>query len=145
MLLPSSNRFIWAASKVKPGRSVGIQTLAQRWTRRNAAKPQSALEEGVRAKVFDGVKVVLAQTQQGQVVLEDVAVGNARAYGKGRIDQRVELYSFEILPNECQSGVRTEVVGQLFDDKIGNDVAHLQGEQYFTPKSLIYKDKSTSI
>jgi hypothetical protein len=140
-------------SKVKPGRSVGIQTLAQRWTRRNAAKPKSALEEGVRAKVLDGVKacpelrrrVVLAQTQQAQVALEDVAVSNARAYGKGRIDQRVELNSFEIFPNECQSGVRTEVVGQLFDNEVGHDVAHLQGEQHFTPKSLIYKDKSTFI
>ena len=33
-----------------------------------------------------------------------------------------------------------EVVGQLFDDKFGHDVAHLQGEQNFTPKSLIYND-----
>jgi hypothetical protein len=33
----------------------------------------------------------------------------------------------------------------LFDDKFGHDVAHLLGEQYSTPKSLIYKDKSTFI
>ena len=38
-----------------------------------------------------------------------------------------------------------EAVGQLFDDKFGRDVAHLHGEQHFTPKYLIYEDKSTFI
>ena len=41
---------VYLGSKVKPGRSVGNQTLAQRWTRRNAAKLKSALEEGDRVK-----------------------------------------------------------------------------------------------
>ena len=50
-----------------------------------------------------------------------------------------------IFANEGQTGVGAEVVGQFFYDKVGHDVAHLQGEQNFTPKSLIYKDKSTFI
>jgi len=37
--------------------------------------------------------------------------------------------------------VGTEVVGQLFDNEVGHVCAHLQGEQHFTPKSLIYIDK----
>jgi hypothetical protein len=47
---------------------------------------------------------------------------------------------------EFKAKVGLEAVrGQFFDDKVGHDVAHLQGEQNFTPKSLIYKDKSTFI
>jgi hypothetical protein len=73
------------------------------------------------------------------------AVGNPRANREGWIDQCIKIDALEIFANEGQSGVRTEVVGQLFDDKVGHDVAHLQGEQHFTPKSLIYKGKSTFI
>jgi hypothetical protein len=124
---------------------MGVQTLTQGGTRRNAAKPKSTHEEGVAPKVLDGVKVVFAQTQQGQVTFKDLAVGNARANREGWIDQRIKIDALEIFSNEGQTGVGAEVVGQLFDDKFGHNVAHLQGEQYFTPKSLIYKDKSAFI
>jgi hypothetical protein len=36
----------------------------------------------------------------------------------------------------------TEVVGQPFNNEVGHVCAHLQGEQHFTPKSLIYIGKS---
>lgn len=63
---------------------------------------------------------------RAQVALEDLAVGNARAYGKGRIDQRVEFNSFKILPNECQTSVRTQVVGQFFDYEVGHVLRSLR-------------------
>jgi hypothetical protein len=47
--------------------------------------------------------------------------------------------------NEGKIGVGAWVVVQFFDDKFGRDVAHLHGEQHFTPKSLTYKDQSTFI
>ena len=56
-----------------------------------------------------------------------------------------KIDTLEIFANEGQTGVGAEVVGQLFDYKFGHDVTHLQGEQHFTPKSLIYQDKSTFI
>jgi hypothetical protein len=33
--------------------------------------------------------------------------------------------------------VRAEVVGQLFDDKVGHVLVHLQDERYMGPKLLI--------
>ena len=133
------------SGQIKPGRGMGVQTLTQGGTRRNAAKPKSTHEEGVAPKVLDGVKVVFAQTQQGQVTFKDLAVGNARANREGWIDQRIKIDALEIFSNEGQTGVGAEVVGQLFDDKFGYGVAYLQGKQRFTPKSLIYKDKSAFI
>lgn len=106
--------------KYLPGRSVGIQTLTQGGTRRNAAQAKSAYEEGVSPKVLDGIEVVLAQTQQAQVAFKDLAVGNARANREGSINQRIEINSLEIFANECQTGMGAEVVGQLFDDKVGH-------------------------
>jgi hypothetical protein len=72
------------------------------------------------------------------VGIEDVAVGNASANWKGRINQRVDLDGLEILANKCQASVRTEVVGQLFDNEVGHVCSHLQGELHFKPKPLIY-------
>ena len=66
---------------------MGVQTLAQRLTRRKAAKPKRTNEEGVTPKAIDGAEVVFAQTQQGQVTFKDLAVGNARANLEGWIDQ----------------------------------------------------------
>uniref|UniRef100_UPI0040473397 hypothetical protein n=1 Tax=Flavobacterium sp. TaxID=239 RepID=UPI0040473397 len=116
----TQQQFVHLRGKVKPGRSVGIQTLTQGGARRNAAQPKSADEEGVRAKVLDRVKVVLSQTQLGQIALEALAVGDARANREGSIDQWIKIDAFEIFANECQTGVRAEVVGQLFDDKVGH-------------------------
>ena len=53
--------------------------------------------------------------------------------GKGRIDQEFEIGGLEILTNKCQTGMGTEVVGELFDNEVGHDRVHLLGEQSFTP------------
>jgi hypothetical protein len=76
---------------IEPGCRVGVHALAQRGARWNICQPQSANKKGVGAKVLYRIKVVLAQAQQGKVGLEDVAVGNARANWKGRINQRVDF------------------------------------------------------
>ena len=102
-------------------------------------------DEGVRVKVLDGVEVILSQTQQGQVAFENLAVGAARANREGWINRCTEMDALGIFVNEGQTGMRTQVVGQLFDYQVGLDISHLQGEQHFTPKSLIYKNKSTFI
>ncbi len=72
------------------------------------------------APTGDGVEVILAQTQQGQVALEDGAVGNARANRKSRIDHGIDIDALEILADQSQPGVGTEVVGQFFDNKVGH-------------------------
>ena len=60
---------------------------------------------GVAPKVLDGVKVVLAQAQQGHVTFNDLAVGNARANWEGWIGQRIDIDTLEIFANEYQSSV----------------------------------------
>lgn len=92
---------------------------------RNQIKPvlsqvQRTFEEVVVPEILDGIKTVLAQTQQCDVGLE-------------------------MLANQRPSGVRAEVVREIFDDQVGHDRIHLLGEQNFIPKSLIYFDKSTSL
>ncbi|MFZ2662462.1 MAG: hypothetical protein WAX63_11185, partial [Rhodoferax sp.] len=89
-----------------------------------------------------GIKVVLAQTQQRDVRFEDIAVGDTSPDGKGAIEQGFEFGGLEILANQSQTGVRTKVVGELFDNEVGHDLVHLLGEQHFTSKPLIYMNKS---
>jgi len=94
---------------------------------------QRTFEEVVAPEVLDGIKVILAQAQQSNVGLENVAVGDTGSDGKGRIDQGFELGGLEILTNQCQTSVRTEIVGELFDNKVGHseftfrvtDILHL--------------------
>ena len=64
----------------------------------------------------------------------DLAVGNASANREGWIDQCIKIDALEIFANEYKTSVRDEVVGRLFDDKVGHNFVHLQGEQNFTPK-----------
>ena len=122
---------------------MGVQTLTQGRTRRNSPQAKSAHEEGVTPKVLDGIEVVFAQTQQGQVALQNVAVGNPRASRKSCVNQRIDIDALEIIANECQTGVGTEVVGQLLDNEVGHVLVHLQGERYMGPKSLISIEKLT--
>ena len=77
------------------------------------------------------------EMKQTKVALEDVAVGNARAHREGRIDQCVDIDAFEVLANERESGVRTQVIGQSLDKKVGHVLAHLQGELDLVAKCLI--------
>lgn len=103
---------------------------------------QRAFEEVVVAEVLDGIEVVLAQTQQRDIRFQDIAVGDTCPDGKGSIEQGFEFGGLEILANQGQTGMRTEVVGEPFDSEVGHDRVHLQGEQHFMPNALIYMIKS---
>jgi len=59
-------------------------------------------------------KVVLAQAQQRDIRFQDIAVDDTCPDGEGRIEQSFEISGLEILANKCQTGVRAEVVGELF-------------------------------
>ena len=108
--------------QVKPRGRVRVHALAQGGRRWHGPQTQCAGEEGVFALAFDGIEVVLAQTQQAEVALEDVAVGHPRAHGEGRVHHGVEVDALQILPNQCQAGLVAQVVGQLFDYKVGHVV-----------------------
>ena len=96
--------------------------------------------------LFNGIEVVLALHQQAQVGLQNVAVGDATdRYGKFAVNQSVDAKALGILPNQRQTGVGGEIVGEFFDNKIGHLVLTFWCEHYFTPKSLIYIYKSTFI
>ena len=98
---------------------MGVHTLTQSRTRRHARQAQGAHEESVAAKVLNGVEVILAKTQQAQVACEDSAVGNTGANRKSRIDHGIDIDALEIFADQCQPGVGAEVVGQFFDNKVG--------------------------
>ena len=124
---------------------MGIHALAQRGARRHGTDAQRALEEGVTAKGFNGVEVVLALYQQAQVALEDVAVGDAaNADGKPPINPVADAKAFDVLPSQGQTSIRAEVVGQFFDNEVGHVEAHLQGELYMTAKCLISMGKQVN-
>ena len=57
-------------------------------------------------------------------------------------DVGFEVGGFEIFAEKCQTSMGTEVVGELFDNKVGHSRIHLQSEQHYKSKSLIYIDKS---
>lgn len=63
--------------------------------------PQCPQEEGVAPKALDSVKVALAQTQEGQIGLEDVAVGCTRAHGELRIDQGIDVDALEVFAEKA--------------------------------------------
>ena len=99
---------------------MGVQTLTQGRARRHATQTQGAHEEGVVTKVLFWLEVILAQTQQSQVALEDGTVGNARADRKSWIDRGIDIDALEILVDQSQPGVGAEAVGQFFDNKVGH-------------------------
>jgi len=74
--------------QVNPRGCMCILALAKGGRPRHSAHNQGTGEEGIFTRAFDGIKVVLTQTQQTEVTLQDVAVGNTRAdrdiprYGK---------------------------------------------------------------
>lgn len=74
-----------------------IHALAQGCRGRHGAQVQGTGEKGILALAFDRMKIVLAQTQQTEVTLQDVAVGNTPADRKGRINQAVDVDALEIL------------------------------------------------
>lgn len=86
-------------------------------------------KEGVCALGFDGIEVVLAQAQQAEVALQNVAVGDARAHGEGGVHQGVQVDALEVFANQGQTRLAAQVLGQLLDHK----VAHLQ-LRFFHPQ-----------
>lgn len=71
---------------------------------------QDAYEKGVASEVLDGIKVVLAQTQQAQITLDDVTIGDHGVHRENRIDRGIDIDAFEILAHQDQFGVGTKIV-----------------------------------
>jgi len=117
--------------------------LAQRRARWDHAQSECAHEKGDAPKALGGIKVAVAQKQQGQIGCEDVAVGRTRAHGELRIDQGVEVNALEVFADKGQSGVGAEVLGQFFDHKFVHVWTHLLGEQYMRSKLMILIGKLT--
>lgn len=99
------------------------------------------MHKALGAKAFDRLEVVLAQGEQGQVALEDVAVGDASTHRVLGINHGGQVDALEQAPNQCQTSVAAQIVGQLFDDKFnrfGHECfLHLQGERQMWVKCLI--------
>jgi hypothetical protein len=104
----------------EPRAALGIEALAKGGARGRLRQAQGAQREGARAQRLDGLEVALALAQQPQDASHDVAVGDARAHREGRVDQGIEVDALQILPDERQTGVRDQVVGQLLDDEVGH-------------------------
>jgi hypothetical protein len=111
-----------ALSQFEPVAGVGVQALAQGGRRRHRAQVQRAGKEGVCALGLDGIKVVLAQAQQAEVALQDVAVGDASAHWESGINEGVQVDALEVFADQGQTRLAAQVVGQLLDHK----VAHLR-------------------
>ncbi len=129
-----------AVNQLEPRRGMRVQALAQGGRRRHSVHTQGAGKEAVLALAFDGIEVVLAQAQQAQVALENVAVGDApklALHRKDQIDQSVEVDALEVFANQRQAGMSAQVVGQLLKNEIDHRGLHLQGETQIEIKSLI--------
>jgi hypothetical protein len=77
---------------------------------------------------FYGIIIILAKAQQANVALEDVTVVNARPNRESRVHECVDIAALQILANQCQPGLVTQVVGQFFNYKIDHIRLHLLGK-----------------
>jgi len=102
-----------ALGQLEPVAGVGIEALAQGKRGRHGAQVQRAGEEGVGALGLNGVKVVLAQAQQAQIALQDVAVGDTRAHRESGINKGVEVDALEVFADECQARLAAQVVRSI--------------------------------
>ena len=98
---------------------------------------QCTSKERIFALIFYGIEIILAQAQQAEVALEYVTVGNARSDREGRVYQCVDVDALQTLANQCQPGLIAQVLGQLFDFKVGHVRLHLLGETNVEPKPSI--------
>ena len=123
---------------------MGVHALTQSRGRRYCANVERAGEEVVTPKFLDCIEVALALHQQVQEGLQNIAVRNATAtHREFALNASADSQTFHILPHQRQSGIGGEVVGPLFDNKVGPILAQLQGERYMRAKSLISIGKST--
>jgi hypothetical protein len=84
---------------------------------------QSRFEEGIVAQRFDGVKIGFAGTHQSDIGFDQTAGMDAAFTGnrEARVDDLIDLgKALEVLPDQRQSGMRGQVVGQAFDLKVGH-------------------------
>ena len=133
-------------SELKPRGRIGVHALTQVRARGDCAHIQCTGKEGITPELVNSIAVVLAVHQQAEAGLQNFAVGDATdSYGKFAVNQSVDAKALGILPNQRQTGVGGEVVGECFDNESRSCGAHLLGEHSFTPKALIYQDKSTFI
>lgn len=120
----------------------GVKALAQCGARRHAAQTQRLVGKALGAKALDSFEIVLAQGEQGQVALENVAVGNPCAHRIRRIDHRGQIDALEQAPDQGQPTMAAQIVGQLLDYKIDRlrhlFLLHPLGARQMMPKCLIY-------
>lgn len=108
---------------------MAIQALPQGGTGRYASQSQGAGEESVLAESFDGLKVALALAKQAHQGHEDVAVGNARAHGQGRVYELRHLCeAMQGLTDEAQSSQGGQRATTLLEDKFCGFHVHPLGE-----------------
>jgi len=121
----------------------GIKALAQGGARWHGTQTQGLVRKALGAKAFDGLEVVLAQSEQAQVALEDVAVGDAAAHRVFGIYQGRQVDALEQSPYQGQSALAAELVGQLLDfevDGIGHvALAHPLGAGLICGRIMYYK------
>ena len=110
----AQQKLVHLGCQIEPGRRVRVHALAQRGARWNHTQAESAHEECVTPKALDGIEVALTQAQQGKIRFENIAVGCTRAHGELRINQGIDVNALEVFADKSQSGVGTEIVGQLF-------------------------------
>lgn len=123
---------------------MGVHALAQGRVRSYCSHIKRAGKEVVTSKLLNCIEVVFALLKQAQVGLKNVAVGDAAdTYRELKINDITDFQAFYILPHERQSAIGGEVAGQFFDHKVGQVLAHLQGERCMRTKSLIFMRKST--
>lgn len=92
------------------------------------------------AQQFDGVEVGFACVQQTHIGLDQAAGMDAALAGnqKAWLDDLVNLgEAFEVLPDQAQSRMRRQVVGQAFDLEVGWSWRWrgIQGHDYLKPRA----------
>jgi hypothetical protein len=108
---------------------MAVQPLSQGGTGRDPTQPQGAGIEYVLAESFDGLKVALALAEQAHHSRENIAVGNARTYGQGRVYQLRQLGKpMQGLANQGQSSQGGQRAAALFEDKFRGFHVHPLGE-----------------
>ena len=119
----------------------GVKALAQCGAGRHGTQAQCLVGKALGAKALNSLEVVLAQGEQGQVALDDVAVGDAAAHGVLGIDHGGQVDALEQAPNQGQTAMAAQIVGQLLDNKFHRFshliFLHLLGELKMWPKCLI--------
>jgi len=131
-----------AVGQLAPVTPKSVKALAQGRAGGHGAQAQRLVGKALAAKALDGLEVVLAQGEQGQVALEYVAVGDAATHRVLRIDHGGQVDALEQAPDQGQATVAAQIVGQLLDNEF-NRISHVhflhpQGEQQIWAKCLLY-------